>query len=103
MDLRRSPCVRRFRDAAGAPKLARSLRSETYAMTGSEPDDLGGAHDGVVPGDGVPGDSLVVEGAVVAVRVAVRAAEELPAAAAEAREPDALPAALAPVDGRLRR
>jgi len=68
----------------------------------SEPDDLGGAHDGVLPGDGVPADGLVVEAAVVAVRVAVRAAEELPAAAPEPRQPDALPAALAPVDGRLR-
>jgi len=71
--------------------------------TRSEPDDLGGAHDGVLPGDGVPADGLVVEAAVVAVRVAVRAAEELPAAAPEPREPDALPAALAPVHGRGRR
>jgi hypothetical protein len=68
----------------------------------SEPDDLGGAHDGVLPGDGVPGDALVVVAAVVAVRVTVRAAEELAAAAAEPREPHPLPAAMAPVDRRRR-
>ena len=75
--------------SSGAPQL-------------SEPDDLGGAHDGVLPGDGVPGDALLVVVAVVAVRVPVRAAEEFAAAAPEPRQSDPLPAAVAPVDRRRR-
>jgi hypothetical protein len=69
----------------------------------SEPNDLCRAHDGILPGDGVPSDGLVVVAALVPVRVPVRAAEQLAAPAPEPREPHALPAAVAPVDRRPRR
>lgn len=65
-----------------------------------EPNDLGGADDGVLPGDGVPRRRLVVEAAVVAVGVPVRAAVELAAAAPEPGQAHPPPAAVASVDRR---
>jgi len=63
--------------------------------------DLVGHHDGVLLGDLLPGRRLVVEGALVRVRVAVRGAEGPAAAALEPSQTHLLAAAQAPVARRL--
>ena len=58
--------------------------------------DLGGLDDGVVPGDLLLGQAVVVEVALVLVAVAVEGAEDTAAAAGEERQPHLLPASQAP-------
>ena len=68
-------------------------------MTAHQSDlvDLLGHHDGVLLGDLLPGRRLVVEGALVGVRVAVHGAEGPAAAALEPSQPDLLAAGQASV------
>lgn len=73
------------------------------AAAALDPHDLGGLDDGVPPLDGLPSGGLVVEAAVVPVRVPVLGAEELPAPAPETRQTHLPPATGAPVHRPPRR